>query len=54
MQSRAWFETQLSVPDTALDDLSIRLARARWPDQQTVGDGSQGLPPARARWLIEH
>lgn len=46
--------TQLSVPDAALEDLSIRLARVRWPDQETVGDGSQGLPLARARWLVEH
>jgi len=32
----------VSVPDAALDDLRDRLARTRWPEQET--DRSQGLP----------
>lgn len=32
------------VPDSAIADLRERLARTRWPEAQTVGDWSQGVP----------
>jgi epoxide hydrolase len=38
----------LSVGDDQLLDLRGRLARARWPEAETVGDWSQGVP---LRWL---
>src|SRR5215475_5115536 len=34
----------LAVPDRDLDDLRQRLARTRWPEPETVGDWSQGMP----------
>ena len=45
---------QVAVPQAALDDLHHRLAQTRWPDAQTVGDWSQGLPLPNAKALIEH
>jgi hypothetical protein len=50
----AWFELSCQCPTRPSTNLSMRLARTRWPDQETVGDGSQGLPLARARWLVQH
>lgn len=38
--------TQVSFPDADLDDLRDRLARTRWPERETVGDWSQGVPLA--------
>src|SRR5437762_1087528 len=34
----------ISVQQAALDDLRDRLRRARWPERETVGDWSQGVP----------
>ncbi len=34
----------VSVEEAALDDLRGRLRRARWPERETVGDWSQGVP----------
>ncbi len=34
----------IGVDAAALDDLSDRLRRARWPERETVGDWSQGVP----------
>ena len=45
---------RIDVPQAALDDLKARLARTRWPDQETVDDLSQGIPLARMRALVEH
>jgi pimeloyl-ACP methyl ester carboxylesterase len=36
----------LAVPRQELDDLRERLARTRWPERETVGDWSQGIPLA--------
>jgi pimeloyl-ACP methyl ester carboxylesterase len=44
----------VSVPQTALDDLKRRLAQTRWPEAQTVGDWSQGVPLGEARALVEY
>jgi epoxide hydrolase len=35
---------QPGVEEAALDDLRGRLRRARWPERETVGDWSQGVP----------
>lgn len=44
----------LAIPDDALVDLRRRLEYTRWPDRETVGDWSQGVPLAQAQALIEH
>src|SRR4029077_13959391 len=35
---------KVHVPQAALDDLKKRLASTRWPERETVGDWSQGVP----------
>src|SRR5690348_14622330 len=35
---------KVHVPQEALNDLRRRLASTRWPERQTVGDWSQGVP----------
>ena len=42
------------APESALDDLRQRLARARWPEREPVGDWSQGVPLARLRALVDY
>ena len=42
---------RLAVPQAELDDLRDRLARTRWPDAETVPDGSPGPPLAKLRAL---
>jgi epoxide hydrolase len=42
------------TPQTALDDLKQRLARARWPERETVTDWSQGVPLGKLRALVEY
>ena len=37
-------EFHIDVPQADLDDLKERLGRARWPEHETVGDWSQGVP----------
>ena len=44
----------LSVPEAALSDLKERLARTRWPERETVGDGDQGVPLAEAQALCAY
>jgi epoxide hydrolase len=34
----------IAADEAALDDLADRLRRARWPERETVGDWSQGVP----------
>src|SRR5260370_11717784 len=43
-----------SVPQSAIDDLKRRLEFTRWPERETVGDWSQGVPLAKARALIAY
>ena len=45
---------RLAIPDAQLVDLRDRLARTRWPDRETVGDTSQGVPLARVRALCDY
>jgi len=42
------------APQSALDDLRRRLAQARWPEREPVGDWSQGVPLARLSALVEY
>ena len=42
------------APQSALDDLRQRLARARWPEREPVDDWSQGVPLARLRALVDY
>lgn len=34
----------IAADEAALDDLADRLRRARWPERETLGDWSQGVP----------
>src|SRR6267154_1442026 len=45
---------KVHVPQAALDDLKRRLASTRWPERETVGDWSQGVPLQKAQALIAY
>jgi pimeloyl-ACP methyl ester carboxylesterase len=45
---------RVNIPQAALDDLRKRLVATRWPDKETVADGSQGPQLARLQSLIQH
>jgi pimeloyl-ACP methyl ester carboxylesterase len=45
---------KLAVADETLADLRSRLTHTRWPDRETVGDWSQGVPLERIRALCDH
>src|SRR6201998_3867759 len=42
------------VPAAVLDDLKRRLAMTRWPNKETVGDWSQGVPLQKAQGLVAY
>jgi len=44
----------IEIPDAALDDLRERLARTRWPERETVGDWSQGMPLSYVQELCRY
>ena len=44
----------LDVAQSTLDDLRTRLVLTRWPEQETVGDTSQGPQLAKLQALIDH
>jgi len=44
----------ISLPKTAIDDLRHRLDSTRYPERETVGDWTQGVPLDKARALIEY
>jgi pimeloyl-ACP methyl ester carboxylesterase len=44
----------VEVSDDALEDLRTRVAGTRWPESQTVGDQSQGVPLATMRELARY
>ncbi|MGF6233826.1 pimeloyl-ACP methyl ester carboxylesterase [Inquilinus ginsengisoli] len=44
----------ISFPQEQLDDLRRRVAAARWPDQETVPDDTQGVQLATIRKLAEY
>ncbi|MDO8787718.1 MAG: epoxide hydrolase [Sulfuritalea sp.] len=45
---------KLAISDEALADLRSRLTRTRWPNRETVGDWSQGVPLDRIKALCDY
>src|SRR6201981_1180778 len=45
---------KVHAPQAALDDLKRRLASTRWPESETLGEWSQGVPLQKAQALIAH
>jgi pimeloyl-ACP methyl ester carboxylesterase len=45
---------RVDVPEEQLVDLRRRIAATRWPDQETVSDGSQGTQLASLQKLVRH
>ena len=45
---------KLTIPAGAIDDLKTRLAMTRWPDKETVGDWSQGVPLEKMKALADY
>src|SRR5882762_10941119 len=52
--SEAVVEFHLAIPAAALDDLRSRLAATRWPEKETVGDWSEGVPLAKIKALAKY
>jgi hypothetical protein len=44
----------VDVPDEALEDLRRRIVATRWPDKETVDDGSHGTPLAKIQELVHY
>lgn len=44
----------LDVPQSALDDLRLRIDLTRWPEKEAVDDWSQGAPLAAVRELVAY
>src|ERR1700747_70045 len=45
---------KVQVPQAALDDLERRLKSTRWPERETVGDWTQGVPLQKAKALVAY
>ena len=45
---------RIDVPEEKLIDLSQRIAATRWPDKETVSDGSQGAQLANLKPLVQY
>jgi pimeloyl-ACP methyl ester carboxylesterase len=45
---------RVNMPQAALDDLRKRLVATRWPDKETVTDGTQGPQLARLQGLVQY
>jgi pimeloyl-ACP methyl ester carboxylesterase len=45
---------RIAVPDEVLADLRRRIAATNWPEKETVGDHSQGVPLALMQELARH
>src|SRR5436189_2485237 len=45
---------QISVPEEELVDLRRRITATRWPDRETVNDGSQGVQLANFQQVVRH
>ena len=45
---------RIDIPEEQLADLRQRIADARWPDQETVNDGSQGPQLAKFQEAMRH
>jgi hypothetical protein len=45
---------RIAIDESEITDLTNRLRRARWPEHETVGDWSQGVPLAYLQELCRH
>jgi hypothetical protein len=45
---------EFHAPQSALDDLKLRLDRTRFPERETAADWSEGVPLAKLRSLVEY
>jgi len=45
---------RVEVPQASLTDLRRRIAATRWPDAETVSDGSQGVQLAKFQALVQY
>jgi Epoxide hydrolase N terminus len=45
---------QVAISDEALEDLRRRIAATQWPEKETVGDSSQGVPLAPMQELAHY
>ena len=45
---------RVNIPDEQLVDLRRRIAATRWPDQETVNDGSQGVQLAKFQEVMRY
>ena len=45
---------RVNIPEEQLADLRRRINATRWPDQETVDDGSQGLQLAKVKEIIRY
>src|SRR5262249_9806182 len=45
---------KINIPNAALADLRRRIAATRWPDRETVSDGTQGVQLARLQTLMRY
>jgi pimeloyl-ACP methyl ester carboxylesterase len=45
---------RVEIPQAEIDDMRERIAATRWPDKETVDDGSQGTPLAKVRELVRY
>jgi pimeloyl-ACP methyl ester carboxylesterase len=45
---------KVQVPQAALNELRRRVAATRWPDNETVADGSQGVQLAKLQELVRY
>src|SRR5262245_14884865 len=45
---------RVDIPEAALADLRRRLANTRLPEQETLGDFSQGVPLKTVQQLLRH
>src|SRR5258708_15993772 len=52
--SEALTPFRAGFPEDAFRDLKRRLSMTRWPERETVGDWSQGVPLEKARALIAY
>ena len=53
-ESEAIRPFRIDIPQSELDDLRRRIAETRWPDQETVTDGSQGNELATLQDIVRH
>ena len=45
---------RVEIPQAEVDELRRRIAATRWPDRETVDDGSQGTPLAKLQALVRY